>query len=292
MCLRVVTRLFSAVGPTADGRIKPELTVRGVDITVATTDGSYATQTGTSLSAPLVTAVAVLCLQQRPKYGPAQIREALLSTANHAEEASNHVGWGRPNIVLAMETQATALPPQCINGCSGHGSCANGLCTCDPMYYHHDCSLRKGALSDPFVMQHVLIVCVAMCVVFCNGQCDDNLCYCAHGMTGVWCTTPYKGATLVALHTHRSRGAAVPDLWKCDPLSYDAGDGKCDCDCGLPDPDCIHGSTQTLGYAATHSCHIARCLRCHSGATTMRGASMACVATEPITPRFPTGARE
>ena len=144
MCFPNGHSIFSALGPTTDGRIKPDLMVRGVDLTVATTDGSYMLQSGTSLSTPLVSAMAVLALQQRPQYGPAQLRDALMSTATHATSASNKLGWGTPELLVALEYPITTLPPACLNSCSGFGECRNGICVCDSRHYHHDCSLTKG----------------------------------------------------------------------------------------------------------------------------------------------------
>ncbi len=48
---------FSSRGPTADGRIKPDVVAAGVDIysSIATSNSGYATMSGTSMSAPAVT---------------------------------------------------------------------------------------------------------------------------------------------------------------------------------------------------------------------------------------------
>lgn len=47
---------FSSIGPTFDGRMKPELTSFGVDNLVATTSSttSYGYANGTSFAAPLI----------------------------------------------------------------------------------------------------------------------------------------------------------------------------------------------------------------------------------------------
>lgn len=74
---------FSSDGPTADGRVKPELLARGVDTyTVSSsTNTGYPTLNGTSLSTPLV-AGAVACLtQSHPGWTPDQMRRALFQTA-------------------------------------------------------------------------------------------------------------------------------------------------------------------------------------------------------------------
>lgn len=74
---------FSSDGPTADGRVKPELLARGVStrtVSTSTTDG-FASANGTSLSTPLL-ACAVACLvQQHPEWTVDQMRSALFTTA-------------------------------------------------------------------------------------------------------------------------------------------------------------------------------------------------------------------
>lgn len=76
---------FSSDGPTADGRVKPEVLARGVGThTVSSnTDDSYTTANGTSLSTPLV-ACAVACLvQARPYWTVERMRERLFETADY-----------------------------------------------------------------------------------------------------------------------------------------------------------------------------------------------------------------
>lgn len=51
---------FSSWGPTADGRVKPDLVAVGVDVTTTTVGDGYATNWGTSLAAPVVSGIAAL----------------------------------------------------------------------------------------------------------------------------------------------------------------------------------------------------------------------------------------
>ena len=76
---------FSSDGPTADGRVKPEVLARGVSThTVSpSSNTSYTTADGTSLSTPLV-ACAVACLiQARPYWTVDQMRQHLFETADY-----------------------------------------------------------------------------------------------------------------------------------------------------------------------------------------------------------------
>lgn len=79
---------FSSDGPTADGRVKPEVLARGISThTVSpSSDTGYTTADGTSLSTPLV-ACAVACLiQARPYWTVDQMREYLFETADYYVE--------------------------------------------------------------------------------------------------------------------------------------------------------------------------------------------------------------
>ncbi|MCK4461336.1 MAG: S8 family serine peptidase, partial [candidate division Zixibacteria bacterium] len=95
---------FSSRGPTADLRIKPEVTAQGVSTScaVATSDASYGTKSGTSLSTPLVAGAACLLIEARPYYTPRQIRWALMETANNAVTPNNDVGWGLIDLDAAL----------------------------------------------------------------------------------------------------------------------------------------------------------------------------------------------
>ncbi len=76
---------FSSDGPSADGRVKPELLARGVDTRTVSSynDTGYTGANGTSLSTPLV-AGAVACLAQaRPEWTVDQMRSHLFQAADY-----------------------------------------------------------------------------------------------------------------------------------------------------------------------------------------------------------------
>ena len=79
---------FSSDGPTADGRVKPEVLARGVTTHTVSpfSDSTYTTADGTSLSTPLV-ACAVACLvQAHPSWTVDQMREYIFETADYYVE--------------------------------------------------------------------------------------------------------------------------------------------------------------------------------------------------------------
>jgi subtilisin family serine protease len=98
---------FSSPGPTADGRIKPEVCALGVNNWLAAnredrTD-TYREGSGTSFSTPLVAGVAALLLEVHHDWTPAQVRQALMSTASLNDAPNNDYGWGIVDAALAAD---------------------------------------------------------------------------------------------------------------------------------------------------------------------------------------------
>jgi hypothetical protein len=95
---------FSSVGPTNDGRIKPDVVAPGVSIYVASTSGSnqYGRASGTSFSCPLIAGAAALVLSVHPEFTPVQVRDAIRNTASRVDRPDNFYGWGVVNAKAAV----------------------------------------------------------------------------------------------------------------------------------------------------------------------------------------------
>jgi len=102
---------FSSRGPTFDGRIKPEVVARGLNVTIASGyfPTSYGRGNGTSFSTPLVAGAAAQVLQAHPAWSPAQVRRAFMETANNAVVPNNVYGWGVIDVMEAIEFQQPTL---------------------------------------------------------------------------------------------------------------------------------------------------------------------------------------
>jgi subtilisin family serine protease len=96
---------FSSRGPTADGRIKPEVVARGLSTYLATSNSatSFGRANGTSFSSPLVAGAVAVLLSAHPDWKPSQVREALLATASRNSAPDNTYGWGIVNLFAASE---------------------------------------------------------------------------------------------------------------------------------------------------------------------------------------------
>jgi serine protease AprX len=105
---------FSSMGPTADGRTKPDVMARGVGTACASpyNPTGYTSASGTSLSCPLVAGAAALVLQVNPTWTNMEILEALRNTADNASSPSNSYGWG----VINTYDAAFYSPPTGVEG--------------------------------------------------------------------------------------------------------------------------------------------------------------------------------
>ena len=108
---------FSARGPTADGRRKPDVLVQGKRVPAAWEDGGYARVAGTSFASPQVTGIVAQMLQVNPSLGPIEVRRLLRQTAAQAHAPDTTRGWGLVNAEAAVrsaEWQARQTPPSAL----------------------------------------------------------------------------------------------------------------------------------------------------------------------------------
>ncbi|MFT5314554.1 MAG: subtilisin-like proprotein convertase family protein [Candidatus Krumholzibacteriia bacterium] len=96
---------FSSPGPTADGRIKPDVMALGSGhpAAAARIHDLYNFSYGTNYATPLVAGVVALVLQANPHLSPLQVLEALRETASRSVLPDNDFGWGMVNAVAAVD---------------------------------------------------------------------------------------------------------------------------------------------------------------------------------------------
>ncbi len=93
-------------GPTADGRLKPELSAPGKGITaansVAATSYFSGSFQGTSAATPFISGIAAMFMQAWPNLTIMAVRNALMLAGSRADFPDNNVGFGVPNISSAI----------------------------------------------------------------------------------------------------------------------------------------------------------------------------------------------
>ncbi len=115
---------FSSVGPTADGRIKPDLMAMGSSVYVARSSSptSYGTSSGTSFSCPILAGAAALVLSVDPTLTPMEILDMLRQTASQSNNPDKWMGWGIINTLDAIELIPVPVELTLFSGSYVNGS--------------------------------------------------------------------------------------------------------------------------------------------------------------------------
>jgi hypothetical protein len=117
---------FSSPGPNAKNTLKPEVSARGSQTTVAISNPNASSSSGTSFSSPLIAGMVASLKQQFPQYSAMKIRELLIKSASKYETPNNKIGYGIPSYkrfvelaqnLLAIEnySEETVIFPNPIN---------------------------------------------------------------------------------------------------------------------------------------------------------------------------------
>lgn len=92
---------FSSPGPTADGRIKPDIVTLGIDVWGASHQGVLLRTSGTSLAAPLVAGGAALALEFDSTLTAAELLSRIKAAGDRAASPDNDYGFGLFNALKA-----------------------------------------------------------------------------------------------------------------------------------------------------------------------------------------------
>ena len=97
---------FSSVGPSADGRIKPDVAAQGTAVKVAgSLAGQYRLSSGTSFSCPLTAGVVALIVQAHPEYPVDDVINVLRGSARNAALPDSLLGYGIVDALAAIDAR-------------------------------------------------------------------------------------------------------------------------------------------------------------------------------------------
>ncbi len=105
---------FSSVGPTADGRIKPNIAAQGAASAIIDPNGAISRGNGTSFAGPILAGMAAGFWQANPTLTAQQVRRFLEQSGSQASAPDNLLGYGIPEFRraynLANPGQGLSLP--------------------------------------------------------------------------------------------------------------------------------------------------------------------------------------
>ncbi len=92
---------FSSIGPSYDGRIKPDVVAMGGGTTNQELDGSFSQGNGTSFSSPILSGLIACLWQKFPEKTNMEIMEAVRQSSNLYNNPTVYLGYGIPDFELA-----------------------------------------------------------------------------------------------------------------------------------------------------------------------------------------------
>ncbi|MCI4667194.1 MAG: S8 family serine peptidase, partial [Bacteroidia bacterium] len=100
---------FSSQGPSADGRVKPDISALGQGNFLIFPDGELRRGSGTSFSCPIASGLAACLIQAFPNATNTQIYDALKQSASQYDNPDEFLGYGIPNASLAMNILQSSI---------------------------------------------------------------------------------------------------------------------------------------------------------------------------------------
>lgn len=101
---------FSSYGPTADGRIKPDLAAQGTSSAVISQTGASTRSSGTSFSCPILAGMVAGFWQANPTLTNQQVISFLKRSGTQAANPDNSLGYGIPDFVRAYNLAHPDMP--------------------------------------------------------------------------------------------------------------------------------------------------------------------------------------
>lgn len=95
---------FSSYGPSADGRVKPEVAAVGVNAYVQNANNTIGTGNGTSFACPKMAGLGTCLWQGFPEFNNIVVRDALIKSGSQFATPNDRIGYGIPDVKKAFVT--------------------------------------------------------------------------------------------------------------------------------------------------------------------------------------------
>ena len=93
---------FSSIGPSFDGRVKPDVMAQGQASVVASTSGVITTANGTSFSSPIMAGIITSFWQALPNATNVEILQFVKQASDRFANPTAQFGYGIPNFQIAL----------------------------------------------------------------------------------------------------------------------------------------------------------------------------------------------
>lgn len=107
--------LFSSVGPSADGQIKPDVVARGENAAVVYDAGEVILANGTSFASPIMCGATACLMQAHPSRTPMDIFKAIRESASQYTMPNGQMGYGIPDMCVANDLLIATADAQELN---------------------------------------------------------------------------------------------------------------------------------------------------------------------------------
>ena len=99
---------FSSIGPSFDGRVKPDIMAQGQAAVVSNTSGAIVTANGTSFSGPIMAGMITSFWSAVPNLTAAEVVQFVKQSADRYTVPTNQFGYGIPDFQLALTNALNA----------------------------------------------------------------------------------------------------------------------------------------------------------------------------------------
>lgn len=93
---------FSSRGPSADGRVKPNVCAQGQEAIIARLQGDVGPSNGTSFSGPIIAGMAACLWQGNPNATNMEVLRAIEKSAHRFDNPTDKLGYGIPDFAKAQ----------------------------------------------------------------------------------------------------------------------------------------------------------------------------------------------
>lgn len=94
---------FSSIGPSSDGRVKPDVMAKGEAAAVIRADGSITTSNGTSFSSPIMAGAVASIWQSFPQKTNAEMMQLIREASSMFDNPTAEFGYGIPDFGMLLQ---------------------------------------------------------------------------------------------------------------------------------------------------------------------------------------------